>query len=171
MGCVLGTRAAGQSRRNHKERPTSDSARVRNHVAKAATRISEPPAQAAADNRRHPRRHHHHPPPQQLCNLSNFSANSATNQQGWPLWLVDVAGDAIKDWTPRRANTFEKLDKVIIHLRHHLSNSTLSVYIQNYRGGTTSMALGTIASCIAFLCQNTEYWPSILCLNHMAVIG
>nr|XP_043608689.1 probable serine/threonine-protein kinase At1g54610 [Erigeron canadensis] len=31
---------------------------------------------------------------------------------GWPSWLCDVAGDAIKDWTPRRANTFEKIDKI-----------------------------------------------------------
>ena len=29
-------------------------------------------------------------------------------ERGSP-WLVDVAGDIIKDWTPRRANTFEKL--------------------------------------------------------------
>ncbi|XP_021690184.1 probable serine/threonine-protein kinase At1g54610 isoform X2 [Hevea brasiliensis] len=34
------------------------------------------------------------------------------NQQGWPSWLMAVAGDAIGDWTPRRANTFEKLDKI-----------------------------------------------------------
>jgi len=34
-------------------------------------------------------------------------------QQGWPSWLMAVAGDAIGEWTPRRANTFEKLDKVI----------------------------------------------------------
>ncbi|GLT79447.1 hypothetical protein SLA2020_509360 [Shorea laevis] len=34
------------------------------------------------------------------------------NQQGWPSWLVAVAGDAIRDLTPRRANTFEKLDKI-----------------------------------------------------------
>ncbi|KAF5476503.1 hypothetical protein F2P56_003251 [Juglans regia] len=34
------------------------------------------------------------------------------NQQGWPTWLVDFAGDAIKDWAPRRANTFEKLAKI-----------------------------------------------------------
>lgn len=39
----------------------------------------------------------------------------ATNQQGWPSWLVAVAGDAIKDWTPRRADTFQKIDKVIIN--------------------------------------------------------
>ncbi|KAJ0527904.1 putative protein-serine/threonine kinase CMGC-CDK-CRK7-CDK9 family [Helianthus annuus] len=30
----------------------------------------------------------------------------------WPEWLSAVAGDAIQDWTPRRANTFEKLDKI-----------------------------------------------------------
>ncbi|KAK4734919.1 hypothetical protein R3W88_009180 [Solanum pinnatisectum] len=36
----------------------------------------------------------------------------ATNQQGWPSWLVAVAGDAIKDWTPRRADTFQKIDKI-----------------------------------------------------------
>nr|QYW07108.1 cyclin-dependent kinase like 9 [Dimocarpus longan] len=33
-------------------------------------------------------------------------------QQGWPAWLMAVAGDAIGDWTPRRASTFEKLDKI-----------------------------------------------------------
>lgn len=34
------------------------------------------------------------------------------NQQGWPIWLVEYAGDAIKDWTPRRASSFEKLAKI-----------------------------------------------------------
>ncbi|XP_028766214.1 probable serine/threonine-protein kinase At1g54610 [Neltuma alba] len=36
----------------------------------------------------------------------------AQTQQGWPSWLMAVAGDAIRDWTPRRANTFEKLAKI-----------------------------------------------------------
>jgi len=31
---------------------------------------------------------------------------------GWPAWLSSVAGEAIKGWIPRRANNFEKLDKV-----------------------------------------------------------
>nr|DAD37959.1 TPA_asm: hypothetical protein HUJ06_008600 [Nelumbo nucifera] len=31
---------------------------------------------------------------------------------GWPSWLSAVAGEAIKGWTPRRADTFEKLDKI-----------------------------------------------------------
>ncbi|KAK9117636.1 hypothetical protein Sjap_016583 [Stephania japonica] len=33
-------------------------------------------------------------------------------QLGWPEWLSAVAGDAIRGWTPRTANTFEKIDKI-----------------------------------------------------------
>ncbi|GJR76278.1 probable serine/threonine-protein kinase [Tanacetum coccineum] len=50
---------------------------------------------------------------QVVCNVKlrpEFSLKS--NNNGWPDWLRDVAGDAIKDWTPRRANTFEKIDKI-----------------------------------------------------------
>jgi hypothetical protein len=31
---------------------------------------------------------------------------------GWPSWLAAVAGEAIRGWTPRRADSFQKLDKV-----------------------------------------------------------
>ncbi|KAI4320739.1 hypothetical protein MLD38_034184 [Melastoma candidum] len=31
---------------------------------------------------------------------------------GWPPWLVAAAGEAIKGWLPRRADSFEKLDKI-----------------------------------------------------------
>ena len=31
---------------------------------------------------------------------------------GWPTWLSSVAGEAIRGWIPRRADSFEKLDKV-----------------------------------------------------------
>lgn len=31
---------------------------------------------------------------------------------GWPSWLTSVAGEAVKGWLPRKANSFEKLDKV-----------------------------------------------------------
>lgn len=31
---------------------------------------------------------------------------------GWPPWLASVAGEAIKGWIPRRADSFEKLNKV-----------------------------------------------------------
>ncbi|KAF4346648.1 hypothetical protein G4B88_006969 [Cannabis sativa] len=29
---------------------------------------------------------------------------------GWPSWLTSVAGDAVKGWAPRKAESFEKLD-------------------------------------------------------------
>ncbi|XP_073065872.1 probable serine/threonine-protein kinase At1g09600 isoform X1 [Primulina eburnea] len=31
---------------------------------------------------------------------------------GWPSWLTAVAGEAIKGWIPRKADSFEKLDKI-----------------------------------------------------------
>ncbi|CAN6475609.1 unnamed protein product [Victoria cruziana] len=31
---------------------------------------------------------------------------------GWPPWLTAVAGEAINGWVPRRADSFEKLDKI-----------------------------------------------------------
>ncbi|OIT00381.1 PREDICTED: probable serine/threonine-protein kinase At1g54610 [Nicotiana attenuata] len=31
---------------------------------------------------------------------------------GWPPWLAAVAGEAIRGWVPRRADSFEKLDKI-----------------------------------------------------------
>ncbi|RWW77812.1 hypothetical protein BHE74_00013990 [Ensete ventricosum] len=31
---------------------------------------------------------------------------------GWPSWLTAVAGDAVNGWQPRRAGSFEKLDKL-----------------------------------------------------------
>ncbi|CAN0915070.1 Probable serine/threonine-protein kinase At1g54610 [Linum grandiflorum] len=31
---------------------------------------------------------------------------------GWPAWLVSVAGESIKGWVPRRASSFEKLDRI-----------------------------------------------------------
>uniref|UniRef100_A0A2P2JVI8 Uncharacterized protein MANES_13G145700 n=1 Tax=Rhizophora mucronata TaxID=61149 RepID=A0A2P2JVI8_RHIMU len=31
---------------------------------------------------------------------------------GWPAWLAKGAGEAIRGWVPRHANTFEKLDRI-----------------------------------------------------------
>ena len=52
------------------------------------------------------------------------------NQQGWPAWLVEVAGDVIKDWTPRRANTFEKLSKVLKSAFFSLQNRAFNSRFQ-----------------------------------------
>ncbi|PWA91602.1 hypothetical protein CTI12_AA088760 [Artemisia annua] len=46
--------------------------------------------------------------------LSNPPKNIHGEQvaAGWPAWLSAVAGEAINGWTPRRADTFEKIDKI-----------------------------------------------------------
>lgn len=33
---------------------------------------------------------------------------------GWPAWLSAVAGEAIHGWVPRRADSYEKLEKVLV---------------------------------------------------------
>lgn len=40
---------------------------------------------------------------------------------GWPSWLTAVAGEAIRGWVPRRADSFEKLDKVCLFFNVLLS--------------------------------------------------
>ncbi|KAL8139277.1 LOW QUALITY PROTEIN: hypothetical protein V2J09_005298, partial [Rumex salicifolius] len=41
-------------------------------------------------------------------------AEVASIAAGWPAWLTAVAGEAISGWVPRRADSFEKLDKALI---------------------------------------------------------
>jgi cyclin-dependent kinase 12/13 len=36
---------------------------------------------------------------------------------GWPPWLSAVCGEALNGWIPRRADTFEKIDKVSVIFR------------------------------------------------------
>lgn len=46
----------------------------------------------------------------------NFPVPKAVEREqvaaGWPSWLAAVAGEALKGWVPRRADTFVKLDKI-----------------------------------------------------------
>lgn len=87
MGCVLGKTTA----RNRKKR-TNDGGERRN---------SDAPVNNDVAGKR-------------IEEVAEFRLNRGVGELDvWPTWLVAVAGDVIKDWKPRRANTFEKLDKVI----------------------------------------------------------
>lgn len=46
-----------------------------------------------------------------ILSVQHFSGEQYVDS-GWPLWLSSVAGEAIKGWVPRRADSFEKLDQV-----------------------------------------------------------
>ncbi|XP_015964559.2 probable serine/threonine-protein kinase At1g09600 [Arachis duranensis] len=45
-----------------------------------------------------------------LLSLSHISGENI--DAGWPTWLSSVAGEAIKGWLPRRADSFEKLEQI-----------------------------------------------------------
>ncbi|CAA0833588.1 Probable serine/threonine-protein kinase [Striga hermonthica] len=50
----------------------------------------------------------------QICRVLSMR-NGVDGSQvvaGWPPWLTSVAGEAIKGWIPRKADSFEKLDKI-----------------------------------------------------------
>jgi len=35
---------------------------------------------------------------------------------GWPAWLTAVCGEVLSGWIPRKADTFEKIDKVALYM-------------------------------------------------------
>ncbi|KAJ4846932.1 hypothetical protein Tsubulata_010334 [Turnera subulata] len=47
---------------------------------------------------------------------------------GWPPWLTAVAGEAIDGWVPRRADSFEKLDKLEGIITSRVSGSLYLVF-------------------------------------------
>lgn len=129
MGCLLTKEAAspptastlGRRRRRDKERPAALVASGRKSQA-ALSRIDA--AGEADDHVRtedaerpdgHPltRRRRKKLDPRS----SNLPGHEKSEQlaAGWPSWLSNVAGEAIKGWTPRRADTFEKIDKASFH--------------------------------------------------------
>lgn len=60
----------------------------------------------------------------EIVSVSNsFKAESVN--AGWPAWLASVAEEAIKGWVPRKANSFQKLNKV---RRIHIPNFKFSQF-------------------------------------------
>ena len=101
MGCVLGTPADTGVQRHRRSSQRNGSSEGGNNAVRVRERQSNRhtgdfPGTLPAPERRKLR----------------LDPNALT-QQGWPSWLMAVAGEAIGDWTPRRANTFEKLAKVL----------------------------------------------------------
>ncbi|KAF8676428.1 hypothetical protein HU200_046977 [Digitaria exilis] len=90
MGCVFGRAAASSSPAAPRRKRGKERASPQPDAAAAAEAGS--PSAAGGDGR--PRRR-----------LEQLAA-------GWPPWLVAVAGEALRGWAPRRADTFEKLNKI-----------------------------------------------------------
>ncbi|XVF49546.1 hypothetical protein PTKIN_Ptkin04bG0021400 [Pterospermum kingtungense] len=122
MGCVFGKQAQSQSS-DHRRRNTQAAPRTcrrRSSDESSSTVVSVTDAvDGVVDvkERERPRQKQ-----QKDRHTGDFPASIPAperrrmplevNQQGWPSWLMAVAREAIHDWTPRRANTFEKLEKI-----------------------------------------------------------
>ncbi|CAO2208175.1 unnamed protein product [Urochloa humidicola] len=109
MGCVFGraaasTSAAAPRRKRGKERASPQPAAEAGSPSAAA-------AAAGGDGRRRRRLGGRRAAgPRQGCVPAAAAAEQLA--AGWPPWLVAVAGEALRGWAPRRADTFEKLDKI-----------------------------------------------------------
>ncbi|XP_031277313.1 probable serine/threonine-protein kinase At1g54610 isoform X1 [Pistacia vera] len=105
MGCVLGK---GDRRNTCDRRRSSENAcsAVTVTVSEDVNHVVRVKEEEKTINRNDIRRHTGDFPPPERRRIGTET------QQGWPSWLMAVAGDAIRDWTPRRASTFEKLDKI-----------------------------------------------------------
>ncbi|EEC70655.1 hypothetical protein OsI_01940 [Oryza sativa Indica Group] len=105
MGCVFGrpsssppAAAARKGRRKKRSSPMP------------APSTDSPAADQSPGRGRPRRRLGRKPGPRQGCVPAPAAAEQLA--AGWPPWLVAVAGEALRGWTPRRADTFEKLNKI-----------------------------------------------------------
>lgn len=121
MGCVLGRAAAGRGGNEAAAEPpraeTSRKVEQRpNSLAEAAEvvgvwsgRAEEEGSAAGAGDEAAPK-----PARERRRARSSLRGYPGVSGSGWPTWLTDAVGDAIQGLAPRRADTYEKLDKVIL---------------------------------------------------------
>ncbi|KAK0607186.1 hypothetical protein LWI29_010908 [Acer saccharum] len=123
MGCVFGRDASAKQvgrkaeassaeavRVGRKEDDEEEGSEIKNGGNRKANNDNGEEEEAAAAGARRQKRRSSRPNPR----LSNPPKHVHGEQvaAGWPPWLSAVAGEAINGWTPRRADTFEKLDKI-----------------------------------------------------------
>ncbi|GJN33353.1 hypothetical protein PR202_gb21945 [Eleusine coracana subsp. coracana] len=132
MGCVHGRPAtsspvavSASRRRDHPSTAAAVSQPQQEGVASSAAPAEAAPEQAAGEKAEKPaqvKRERRSRSSRSAAaaahaevRLGGSFANKARGEQvaaGWPAWLSAVAGEAIDGWTPRRADSFEKIDKV-----------------------------------------------------------
>lgn len=54
--------------------------------------------------------------------LAHRYVEAEQNAAGWPPWLTGTAAEAIQGWIPLKADSFQKLEKVIILFEQNLSS-------------------------------------------------
>lgn len=112
MGCVIGRQASSiNSSRRHGDKEVVVSSGRKSQVAPPKVEVVATGDVVAAQEesaQEKPAR------PRRRARAGSIPGQAVGEQvaAGWPQWLSEVAGEAIKGWTPRRADTFEKLAKI-----------------------------------------------------------
>jgi len=118
MGCVHGRPAAVPTPDRPPPQPKPDQAAPQEGAGtQKAGQPGPAPAAAAAVAEKPARKERRSRSSRSVAEarLGGSFANRARGEQvaaGWPAWLSAVAGEAIDGWTPRRADSFEKIDKI-----------------------------------------------------------
>uniref|UniRef100_A0AA96SIB9 [RNA-polymerase]-subunit kinase n=1 Tax=Phyllostachys edulis TaxID=38705 RepID=A0AA96SIB9_PHYED len=118
MGCVHGRPSAAPTPdRPPPPPPQPQPEKAAPQEAAAAEKADQPAPAAAAAAEKPARRERRSRSSRSAAEarLGGSFANRARGEQvaaGWPAWLSAVAGEAIDGWTPRRADSFEKIDKI-----------------------------------------------------------
>jgi len=127
MGCAFGRQSSREERREEVREAKAEVGRA--EVVENENIEKEKEKEGGREEKRTrargERRRSSKPKPKPNPRLSN-PPNHVHGEQvaaGWPSWLSKVAGEAINGLTPRRADTFEKLDKV-----KNILNSLNSTY-------------------------------------------
>lgn len=116
MGCVLGrevssgivTESKGRENSSVETSKRDDSVAKVEGESKAETDETQNKEKVEDDQREQRRRSR---PSTKLGNLPKHTRGEQV-AAGWPSWLSEICGEALSGWIPRRANTFEKIDKV-----------------------------------------------------------
>ncbi|PKI44649.1 hypothetical protein CRG98_035004, partial [Punica granatum] len=120
MGCVLGKGSSQPGVSSEPKNPRVESGKSEVAAARVETtgnsrleevRESEAEKEEKVEggqkSRESRRRSRQNPRPRNVPKQSRAEQVAA----GWPPWLTDICGEALSGWVPRRANTFEKIDK------------------------------------------------------------
>ncbi|XP_047310719.1 probable serine/threonine-protein kinase At1g54610 [Impatiens glandulifera] len=113
MGCVVGKEKrplSSEKKKNKKDLPVSSSIVGRKEKVQNddEDQYQKDDSTTKEDGTMQPRRFK--PNPRNSNPPNNIHGEQVA--AGWPSWLSEVAGEAINGLTPRRADTFEKLDKI-----------------------------------------------------------
>lgn len=116
MGCVFGKESSSVEERREEVREAK--ADVSGGVGGGSGREVQNEKEGGEEKRTRPigeRKRRSSKPNPRLSNPPN-NVHGEQVAAGWPSWLSKVAGEAINGLIPRRADTFEKLDKVNANL-------------------------------------------------------